>query len=287
MIKNQKILITGATGFIGSKTAKKLSELGYQIVSFKGDVGSVEDWINNLNGGEIVFHIAGVRTESEKDFEVNTKGVENLFLAIERSKKIPKKIILVSSQAVYFGCEIPFNEEMRLNPTSVYGKSKLKAEEIAQKESKKLKIPLVILRYSTVLGRGVRENSNMSGPLASWTASGLKGYPINVFQDGNQTRDYIHISDIVSANIIAVENIKSGVFNVGGGKEIRLKDLAELVKFATGNKSKITIAGGGPTKEDPKRLLSNIEKLKKYGWKPEKSVKEAVNDYVRETSLAG
>jgi len=191
-------------------------------------------------------------------------------------------VVFASSQAVYFGCQPPFTETLNLNPPNVfYGESKLQAERLAMTACQMLKVPLVVLRYSTTIGPGIRQGSSMSGPLQKWVPAGLKGEPIIVFQDGEQTRDYIHVDDIIQANWLALTKINEGIFNVGGSKAIKLKDLAEWVKEATGGKSKIIIAGGGPTPADPRHLFSDTRKLQNFGWRPKKTVKEAVEEYIK------
>lgn len=275
-----KILITGGGGFIGSQTAKKLKELGYSVKLFEGDVCRVEDWGRNMAGGEVIFHFAGVRTESEEDFKVNALGTENLFLAAKSSGKIPQKVILVSSCAVYVGSKPPYHEEMAVKPATIYGQSKLKAENSAQKLAFKLKIPLVILRYATVIGPGIREKSRMSGPLARWVKAGFKGEPIKVNQGGDQSRPYVHIEDVVSANFLALEKIREGIFNVAGRGEIKLKTLARWVWEATGGRSEIVVLSGKPTPDDPKDFTVQTEKIRRWGWRPVKSAKEAVEEFV-------
>lgn len=276
-----KILLTGGSGFIGSHTHSKLLARGYKVFLFKGDIRKVGDWKKNLKEKiKIVVHLAAVRRETERDFDVNVRGTENLFIAAQGLNKLPKKVILASSQAVYMGCKIPFKESMKPVPTTTYGRSKLELEKMAQKWGKKLGIPLVILRYSTVLGPGVRKKSKMSGPLFRWTQAALAGESIKVFQDGQQSRDYVHVDDVASANILAVESLKGGIYNVGGNKEIRLIDFANWVADATRAKSKVLVVGGKASPSDPRHLFSDTQKLRRYGWKPKKTAKEAVSEFV-------
>lgn len=278
---SREILLTGERGFIGGHTFNELEALGDDVRGFKGEITNIRDWENNLQGAETVFFIAGVRTETPKDREVNTLSVERLFDAIKSTNRLPKKIIIASSQAVYMGNKPPFDEVQEpIPPLTVYGQSKLDGEKIATDEAKALGLPLVILRYSTVLGSGVREQSKMSGPLFSWTKSALAGEPIKVFQDGKQTRDYIHVDDIVSANLLALETLDSGIYNVGGGASIQVVELAEWIKQETKSNSEILIMGGEPTVGDPRVMLSNIDKIKSEGWNPEKSVPEAVREFI-------
>ncbi len=274
------VLITGGTGFIGKKTVRELKGYGDEVRLFRGDVCRLVDWEKNLKGGEVVVHLAGVRTEGKKDFEVNTRGAENLFKAAQKLRKFPKKVILASSQAVYIGLKPSFKEEMKTRPITTYGQSKLEAEKIAKYYGQKLKIKVVILRYSTVLGEGIREKSGMSGPLYQWVKRALSGKEIKVFQDGKQRRDYVHVDDVVRANILAVKKDIEGIFNVGGGKIISLLSLAKLIKKLARSKSEIVITGTYD-KNDPQELFSNIGKLKKLGWRPKKTAREAVEEFVK------
>jgi nucleoside-diphosphate-sugar epimerase len=176
------------------------------------------------------------------------------------------------------GLNTPFLEDMEPLPPTLYGLSKYFGEKLAQDWCKRLGIPLVILRYSTVLGPGVRESSKMSGPLFAWTKAAKEGEPINIFQDGNQTRDYIHINDVVSANSLAL-SLPKGIYNVGGGEPIKVIDIARWVKESLSSSSPLVIKGGIPTSSDPQIMFSNISKLQGFGWLPKFSPKEAVNAF--------
>lgn len=274
-----KVLITGARGFIGSATVRYFKKKKVEVRTFEGDIGNASDWQKNLEGKEIIFLIAGVRTETDTDYAVNADSIDQLFRTTERVKKLPRKLILASTQAVYMGNDAPFTESQKLHPTTIYGKSKLKGERIASDWCKELDISLVVLRYSTVLGGGVREKSKMSGPLFVWTKAALANAPIGVFQDGNQTRDYIHIDNVVSANILAID-LPAGIYNVGGGGAVKLKDFANWVKEAAESDSQVVIRGGEPSLSDPREMFSDITKIKKYGWEPLKSPKQAVEEFV-------
>lgn len=273
-----RVLVTGANGFIGRETVNDLKK-SYGVKKFDGDVKDRSDWQENLVGGEIVFLIAGVRTETDTDFAVNAYSIENLFDAAIKLNKLPKKIILASTQAVYMGNAVPFKESQTPLPPTIYGQSKLLGEQIAYKWCQELKIPLVILRYSTVLGVGIKEKSKMSGPLYAWTKAALAGEPIKVFQDGKQSRDYIHINDIARANMLAV-GLPEGVYNVGGGKQVKLLALAKWIKQATRSHSEIVIMGGEPSRSDPKEMFSDTKKIKSHGWKTQRSAKDAVFEFV-------
>lgn len=271
LMGSKRVLITGGTGFIGSHTADKLRQLGYQCKMFTGDVRKLADWQKALAGIDVVFHAAGIRTETDQDFAVNTDGVKNMFEVIGKLKYPLQKVVLISSQAA-------------VKPDSIYGQSKHQAEQIAQQMGQKLKIGVVILRYSPVLGSGIREKSNMSGPLVNWVKAGLKGEPILIYQDPFRKRNYIHINDVVEANILAIEKLKKGIYNVVGGKAITLMELAKIIKKVTGNKSQIKVVPHQLKKSEKGDQLVSISKLKKFGWQPKGSIKQAVKDFVAQST---
>jgi nucleoside-diphosphate-sugar epimerase len=281
-----KILLTGSSGFIGLHTSKLFKKAGNLVINFAGDVTKAKAWKAALvKSPEVIVHVAGVRTESKKDFLVNTGGMDKLLRALKIDYTRPKILVHISSQAVYAGQNTPFQDNVRLNPVSSYAKSKLNAEQIAQKIGKKYNIRVIILRLSTTLGAGIREGNNMSGPLVVWAKNARNGKALEIFQDGLQSRDYVNVDDVAAAILLSVKNEKmSGVFNVGGGKKISLLKLAKLVKVATNSKSKIVIKGGSPSVADQRVMFSDISKIKKFGWVPKKTVKNSVQEYIASTS---
>jgi len=277
-----RVLITGKTGFIGGHTANAFAKLNYRVISFVGDVTKEEDWQKNLSFEvDCIVHIAGVRTESKHDFEINTVAAESLARTVRRIVKKPPAIIFTSTQAVYLGQRTPFREDMPVKPPTKYAQSKVEAEKIIMQLGRENLMRVVILRLSAVLGSGIRPESKMSGPLEKWTKAALKNEPILVFQDGSQTRDYIHVNDVVSAILLAAEEEKmAGIFNVGGGKRIKLSTLAQWIKKETASKSQIIIRGNYPSLTDPHDLFSDLSSIRKFGWKPLRSPKEAVREYI-------
>jgi len=277
-----KILLTGSTGFIGGHIRSGLKEDNYLVLPFKGDITEVKDWRTNLEfGAETIICTAGIRTEGPADFKVNKGGVKSLLTALAKTSEKPKTIIYISTQAVYSGLTPPLKENMPVKPATPYAKSKKEAEDIICQIGQKNNIRTVIFRLSVVLGSGVREGNHMSGPLAIWTKNALSGKALEVNQDGQQTRDYIHVADVVSAILLAVRNDKvAGIFNVGGGRRVRLAEFAEWVKEAAKSNSQIVIKGGGESVNDPGDLFSDTSKIRKFGWKPQKTAQNAVSEFV-------
>lgn len=281
---SHKILITGSTGFIGSHTYMAFKHQGIEISKFNGDITNEVDWKENLLDDYILYLIAGTRTEKTEDFNVNSNSIAALFNAIKQTQRKPHKIVLASSQAVYIGNSAPFFETDIPCAITVYAQSKLKGENNLIRFCQENGIPFVILRYSTVLGRGIRPKSNMSGPLIAWLNASIQREPIKVFQDGEQTRDYIHVDDVVQANLLSV-TLPEGIYNVGGGNDIKLIELAKITKNALNSNSEIVVVGGEATDSDPKRMFSDTQKLMKFGWSPKKSVESAVYSFLKSQRL--
>jgi len=278
----ERVIITGTTGFIGGRAALAFEEAGYRAVPFAGNVAEVEDWRRNLKGRiDLIVHLAGTRTESDRDYEINAGGVRSLAEALRKAAQKPAALIFASTQALYCGLTPPFTEEMPVSPPTKYAQSKLEAERAVSELGREHDMRAVILRLSTVLGEGVREKSRMSGPLALWTRDAVAGKPIQVFQDGRQTRDYIHVDDVAAAILLAAKSGEmKGIFNVGGERPIELLTLAGWVKRAAGSGSEIVIRGGDASTADPRALCSDTTKIRKFGWRPLKSPREAVRQYV-------
>lgn len=180
----------------------------------------------------------------------------------------------------------PFREDQQLTPTNSYGLSKEAIERLALRLGKTYGVPTTLLRYSIVQGPRQSPRNLYSGALRIFTVQALAGKPITVYEDGQQTRDFINIDDVVAANLLCLKNRRTDfkIFNVGGGKAYKVIDFAKTVKEITGSKSPIVI--GGFRRTDTRHAVSDISKLKKLGWRPkfgpEKSVKDYAEWYRRE-----
>jgi len=166
-----------------------------------------------------------------------------------------------------------------LTPTNSYGLSKEAIEHLALRLGKTYGIPTTLFRYSIVQGPRQSPRNLYSGALRIFTLQALAGKPITVYEDGKQTRDFVNISDVVAANLLALKNKKTDfeIFNVGGGRAYRVADFAKTVKEVVSSKSPIVI--GGFRRTDARHSVSDVSKLKKLGWKPRFSTEKSVHDY--------
>ena len=264
-----KALVTGAAGFIGSHLSESLIQKGFDVVGIDNftdyyprtiketnitqlrggnnfefvEASLLEvDLAKLLDGVEVVFHEAaqaGVRASWGQNFKIysdnNILATQMLLEACCRSPV--KKLIYGSSSSVYGDTpDLPMKESSLPCPVSPYGVSKLAAEHLCFLYYKNFGIPAVSLRYFTVYGP--RQRPDMAfHRFFKWA---LKNETIRVYGDGQQTRDFTYIDDIVEANLLALEKGAPGkVYNIGGGSRISLERVIQIISEITGRQLKV------------------------------------------------
>jgi UDP-glucose 4-epimerase len=300
-------LVTGGAGFIGSHIIERLLQQQHDVIcldnfdpyynpvikernisSFLGNEhftvihGDIMDGKllkDLLNDVEIIFHEAaqaGVPISTEnpsKSHEVNATGTLNL---LESSVKAEvKRFIYASSSSVYGMVKsLPFDEDHPTNPVSPYGVSKLMAEHYCRVFSDLYGLPSVALRYFTVYGPGMRPDL----AIHIFTRQALRNKPITIYGTGNRTRDFTYIDDIVEANMITLTK-GNGVYNIGGGHRLSIKELAEKIIEITGSSSIIQYQDA--KKGDAEHTFANIAKAQRdLGWKPKISLDQGLTRYI-------
>jgi len=295
-----RVLVTGGAGFIGSHLVDRLLSIkevnevtvlddlssgkvenltasmkDKRLRLIRGDVRSeelVEELVKNV---DYIFHeaaIVNVELSLKRPREVNSVnvgGTLNILWAALNNERI-KRIVYASSCAVYGDPErMPIDEECRTRPISPYGVSKLAAELYMEAFYKDYGLPTVSLRYFNVYGPR-QEASPYSGVISIFMYKALRGEPLTIFGDGEQTRDFVFVGDVVEANILAATNERAigEVFNIGSGTEITIKELAKKIVKVSGNRN-VRIVYAPPRKGDIKRSLANIEKAERVlGYTP-------------------
>jgi nucleoside-diphosphate-sugar epimerase len=259
-----KALVTGAAGFIGSHLSAALLDSGATVTgidcftdyyprelkegnlaALKGRPGFelVEAALHDidlkpiLGGITHIFHLAaqaGVRKSWGRDFDVYTRNnVEATQRLLEALVGMPiQKYVYASSSSVYGDhVPLPMREDTYLQPLSPYGVSKLAAEHLGNLYCANYGVPAVSLRYFTVYGPRQRPDMGFQRFLTAVR----DGRPITVYGDGEQTRDFTFVSDIVAANMAAAAQGRPGsVYNIGGGSRVTLNHVLELIRRVTG-----------------------------------------------------
>lgn len=295
-----KVLVTGVAGFIGSSLAEGLINKGYSVrgidsfsdyypKAFKkknikdllkrkgfefieGDLLNI-DLSNILSDVEIIFHQAaqpGVR----KSWDMFNLYVKDNILVTQRllegiKGKNIKKFVYASSSSVYGDCkDLPLSEESIPKPISPYGVTKLAGENLVELYRKNYSLPAISLRYFTVFGP--RQRPDMA--FFRFIKDALLDKPIKIYGDGNQTRDFTFISDIVDANIKGGKSDAQGIFNIGGGNRVTLNYAISEIERQISKKIKIEYKE--TQKGDMYDTLANIEKAKKIlSFNPEVDLK--------------
>ncbi|MEA3282175.1 MAG: GDP-mannose 4,6-dehydratase [Euryarchaeota archaeon] len=299
-----KVLVTRCVGFIRSHLTERLLRGGFDVIG----IGCSTDYYSrgykdgNLKNAlederfalieqdvlsvdtfpdvDYVFHQAaqaGVWKSWGRDFEVYTR--ENI-LATQRLLEYYKdyeikKFVYASPSSVYRDCELPMKETRMLNPVSPYGVTKLAAENMCYLYYKNCGMPTASLRYFTVYGP--RQRPDMATHL--FVRAILEGVEITVYGDGEQTRDFTFVDDIVEANVLAVINGSRGeVFNVGGGTRVSVNELIEIMEKVTRRRAVVKYTE--KQKGDVKDMLADADKTG-LEWKPRVGIEEGVRRFAR------
>jgi nucleoside-diphosphate-sugar epimerase len=262
MPQQQKVIVTGAAGFIGSSLARRLLEHGCQVVGVDSLTDYYDrrikeanlaplltdgrftlhrrpilelDWPELLEGCMTVYHQAaqaGVRASWGQSFDCYTEwNVLSTQHILEAMKGTDARMVYASSSSVYGETKLlPMREDHLPQPMSPYGVTKLAAEHLCVLYWRNFQVPTVSLRYFTVYGP--RQRPDMA--FHKFIRSALADRPITLYGDGEQTRDFTYIDDAVTANLLAAERGRpGGVYNIGGGSRVSvnavLRTLEEIV----------------------------------------------------------
>lgn len=291
----QKILITGATGFIGKHLYQKLKELKYDVtgIALRGgiidrdkiirlDITNKKAVEKIFNGKtfDLIFHLATFIPKVPENYNlkkcllVNGIGTYNLLLASEKNKV--EKFVYSSSGAVYNrkNTLLPAEEEYSA-PENIYGISKLVGENICEIFRKNSGLKTISLRYASVYGTGQEPYCVL--PL--FVKRALKNKDIKIFGSGERTQDFIYVDDVVEANIKSALSRAEGIFNVGSGQEVSMVELAETI-LNVFSESKSKIKKKIVTNEDKSRFVLDINKAKKkLKFSPQYSLEQGLQEY--------
>lgn len=256
----------------------------------EGDIRNPETCNHAMIGIDNVIHLAantGVQPSIKNpdfDFEINTAGTFNLLLAARNNKV--NKFIFASSGASVGECEPPIHEEVPAHPMSPYGSSKLCGEAYCSAFNKSYGLETISLRFSNVYGP---KSYNKSSVVAKVINRAIKGEIIEINGDGNQTRDFIFVLDLVEAILSSLKTKTKGgqIFQIASGKEISINRLIQIIsnQFQIKNKFFPNIKYKDKLDGDVIRNFANIDKAKNVlNWKPlvglDQGLKQTVSDFL-------
>jgi UDP-glucose 4-epimerase len=312
LIVAKKVIITGGAGFIGSSLAKELVNQGHEVTILdnlstgkreiiqklleKDNVRFVEGSVTDLplleklfQGIEYIFHqaaLARVPLSVEHPLatnKVNITGTLNVLIAA-RDNKV-KKVVYASSSSVYGTNPTPQKEGMVPDPLSPYALTKLAGESYCTIFSQLYGLPTVSLRYFNVYGPGQDPESQYAMVIPAFIDRMMRDEPPIIFGDGEQSRDFTYIQDVVHANILAADSDIEGVFNIGSGKNITINALADEIK-ALLNKN-LESEHKEPRPGDAKHTLADITRARKFNYEPKWSLRNGLIETILRLNQGG
>ncbi len=306
----EKVVVTGGAGFIGSHLVDRLISDGYHVAvcdNFDSYYEGKEDNVIHHKGdsnfelhrgdmldydflravvrdADIIFHLAaqpGVRFSLENPVKtnlINTQGTLNVIRAAVEEK--PRRLVLASSSSVY-GTPIktPVDESHPTRPLSVYGASKLAAEQYCSIYNRLRGVPTVSLRYHTVIGP--RQRPDMA--FYRWGKAILTGQSPIIYGDGSQMRDFTCVDDIVNGTILAgrSEDAVGEIFNLAAGRSVSVNRALDMLQRTLG---RVAVAmKHEPSKpEDPAITHADISKAKRIlGYSPRHTFEDTVQQFAK------
>jgi len=295
-------LVTGGAGFVGSNLVDALVHEGAKVtvlddlftgqkenISTIDDIqfvgGSVTDYdlvASLVKDADIVYNLAVrniiVSTVSPRlDFQVNAGGMFNVLLA---AKTYGVERIVYASSASVFGNPryIPINEDDRLYALNPYAASKLSGENFCNAFYETYGVSVTILRYSNVYGVNQSPRNPYCGVISKFFERLMKGHPPQIHGDGEQTRDFTYVDDVVEASLLAALSPKAegDVFNVSSGKEVSINHLAEkMIKMTNFQRDQVYV--NRRDIDNIRRRVLNIEKIRRVlRWIPQTTLSEGL-----------
>ena len=253
----KKVLVTGGAGFIGSHLVEELVKLKAKVTVLdnmhSGNINNLKNVFSHINliygdvtdpftaqsatkQQDIVFHLAALISVAystqhpEICYKINVGGTQNV---LEGCRKNNVATFVFSSSAAVYGNKTEICKETdEPNPLSPYAISKLKSEQLCKQYAQEHGINTVSLRYFNVYGQRQDPNGEYAAVVAKFTHNLKNKLPIIIFGDGKQTRDFIHVSRVVDANLnIAMhQNLHGDIFNIASGKSINLLQLIKQLE---------------------------------------------------------
>jgi UDP-glucose 4-epimerase len=237
-----------------------------------------------MAGADEVYHLAAMISVPEsvakpaECAELNTEGTRRVLDAAVAAGA--RKVVLASSAAIYGdNPTVPKLESMSPEPKSPYAETKLAGEHLLEAYRQTHGLGTTSLRFFNVFGPRQDPRSAYAAAVPIFIAKALRDEPIGIHGDGGQTRDFVHVTDIVGALAYAGASADMhGTFNVGYGRSQSILELAQEILRLTGSKSEIEHLP--PRAGDVRHSLASTERLLSVGWKPKSSVHSGLSETV-------
>lgn len=299
----KNILVTGGAGFIGTHVCKllikkkyrvsvidnfsvgKMKNLPKEVKIFKKDIKNFKSCVKACKNIDTIIHLAAtvsIRNSVNtlnKDVNNNVIGTINILNAAAKTKV--KRLIFASSMAVYGSAKknTPFKEASLTEPLSPYGVSKLASEKYLLLMAPRMGIEPVILRLFNTFGPG-QTLTPYVGVITIFIKNILANKVSNIFGDGSQIRDFVHVEDVARSFILAIKSkkAKNKIFNIGTGKTISINKLFETIRQNIGN-GRYNYSSKDQTELN--YVCANISKARKVLlYKPQNTLKSKITEVI-------
>lgn len=293
-----KCLVTGGAGFIGSHVVDALLDDGHEVIVLdnfstgrkenldhvKEQINLIEcdlsvpgNWVNEFNGVDWVFHLASLADivpsiqNPEAYHQANVNGT---FYVLQASRHADVKRFIYTASSSCYGIpdKYPTPETSPIQPQYPYALAKRMGEELVLHWSQLYGLPAISLRFFNVYGPRSRTSGTYGAVFGVFLAQKLAGEPYTIVGDGEQTRDFTYVTDIVMAMLTAAKCDKSGeIYNVGSGATVSVNRIADLLG---GEKVHIPKRPG-----EPDSTFADIARIQKdLGWSPKVSIEEGISN---------
>jgi UDP-glucose 4-epimerase len=300
-MKDKRVIITGGAGFIGSNIAEELSADNEVIIiddlssgriqniehlTKRSNVSFIHGSITELSllqkafaGADYIFHQAALASvplsidDPLRTNEVNILGTLNV-LVTARDCNV-KKVVFASSCAIYGDTpSLPARENLPTNPLSPYAVTKATGEQYCSVFRHVYGLPTVCLRYFNVYGPRQDPKSEYAAVVPKFITAALSSRPLIIFGDGKQTRDFVFVKDVVSANVSAAQADIAGAFNIGSGRQTSVIDLANLVLKLAGRD--VAPLYHPPKAGEIRHSFADISRASEFGYSPQHNLEEGI-----------
>lgn len=294
-----RILVTGASGFVGKNLAVRLASIGHEVTAIATSEAGLQTVSKVMHPGlfgvdkgvfyyqDVIFHMAANNdTTSTDEYAMYKANVTEPVQILEVAKYGRcKKFIYASSTATYGDMSAPYDEEHTpVKPLNVYAKSKADFDKHAMKYATENPEMIVIgLRYCNIYGRGEQHKESRMSMIGQMMNAVRAGARIVLYEHGEQKRDWVYIDDVTDANLLAMNYDKSDIFNIGSGSATTFNRLAYLVMDVMGcDDTRIMYIPNPHTGKYQEYTECKIEKARKLlGYEPKYDIKSGIKEYVR------